>query len=392
MRAFLVVCGTFAGLCCVEVGLRIYGFRYSTYFQLDNIRGWAHQPGDSAWYTDEGQAFVTINSHGFRDRERRIPNENRSYRIAILGDSFVEARQVELEDTFCAIAEKKLNQRVAGDARRIEVLNFGVLGYSTAQELLTFRDSVVAYRPDIVILAICIGNDLKENVRKMDRESWRRPYFELQGDQLVLDSSFRNSQQFQLRQTRFVQSWYTLRSHLRIAQLVSKVRNTWFTRKLADHEPRDFSYLLRRNLDKVLQKPQNDDWEDAWLLTQAIIQQTKSETREMGAQFGVIQVSMGIQVTPDVALRQEFIEKIGAHDLNYPNRRLSTLATTLGIAELDLANELKMLSAQRNEHYHGFDDLRVDGHWNIKGHQVIGELVANWIEKVFDLSRTTTCE
>jgi PGF-CTERM protein len=66
-------------------------------------------------------------------------------RIAIVGDSFAFAEQVEFKESWGHLLE-------VNSAGRFEVLNFGVPGYSIDQAYLRFRKDVLAWQPDIVIL------------------------------------------------------------------------------------------------------------------------------------------------------------------------------------------------------------------------------------------------
>jgi hypothetical protein len=75
----------------------------------------------------------------------------------------------------------------------MEVLNFGVSAYGTAQELLTLREEVWRYAPDVVVLALFTGNDLSDNSAALDTGSYLtvercRPYFRVVHDSLVLDA------------------------------------------------------------------------------------------------------------------------------------------------------------------------------------------------------------
>ena len=47
--------------------------------------------------------------------------------------------------------------------KRVEVLNFGCDGYGTAQEFILLRDRVWRYAPDVVVLAVFTGNDIRNN-------------------------------------------------------------------------------------------------------------------------------------------------------------------------------------------------------------------------------------
>src|SRR5687768_12971582 len=125
-----------------EIGLRVAGVSYERTSAPDPIRGRALIAGQQRWYGDEGGGHVRINSAGFRDEEWAIAKPANTVRIALLGDSFVEAPQVAENERFGELLQRQLTaDRVLGD-RAVQVLNFGVSGYGTAEELLTFRHVV----------------------------------------------------------------------------------------------------------------------------------------------------------------------------------------------------------------------------------------------------------
>jgi hypothetical protein len=194
IKSVLVVSmSTIVALGLSEVGLRLAGLKYngSTYTN-DPVLGWALRPGAKAWETEEGYAWSKINSHGFRDRERTLAKPSGEFRIAVLGDSLTEARQVAMNRVDRAVAENELNQNHCLGDRPVEVLNFGVPGYGTGQELLQLRSRVWTFAPDLVVLEFYAGNDIFNNNRKLNIISPDlAPYFLLRGSTLVLDDSFR---------------------------------------------------------------------------------------------------------------------------------------------------------------------------------------------------------
>jgi hypothetical protein len=122
---------------------------------------------------------------------RKPPN---TLRIAVLGDSFIEAVHVPYEQSVCAVLQQELAQHCSvAPGQQVEVLNFGMTAYSTAQELLTLREEVWRYAPDVVVLALFTGNDLSDNSAALDTGSYItaercRPYFRVVHDSLVLDA------------------------------------------------------------------------------------------------------------------------------------------------------------------------------------------------------------
>jgi lysophospholipase L1-like esterase len=66
----------------------------------------------------------------------------------------------------------------------VEVLNFGVAGYGTDQELLVFEHHARHYAPDAVILTMFLANDLTD-ISHDQMWSYPKPAFRLQGETLV---------------------------------------------------------------------------------------------------------------------------------------------------------------------------------------------------------------
>ena len=192
--AALGLLGVSVALAASEIALRAVGVRYSgSTYRADPRLGWALRPGAGAWEADEGLAWSRINRHGFRDRDREVKKAEGVYRIAVLGDSLTEARQVDMDKTFTALAEQALNERHCYDDREVEVLNFGVPGYGTGQELILLRERVSAFDHDAIILQVYSGNDIFNNHRALNpSDADMAPYFLLRGGQLELDESFRS--------------------------------------------------------------------------------------------------------------------------------------------------------------------------------------------------------
>ena len=122
-----------SGLLLAEVALRAAGYSFPEFYATDERRGFALRPGAAGWYRKEGAAYVRVNSDGLRDREHAREKPPDTFRVAVVGDSYAEALQVEQEAAFWAVMERRLQACAAQFAggRRVEVINFGVSGYGT---------------------------------------------------------------------------------------------------------------------------------------------------------------------------------------------------------------------------------------------------------------------
>src|SRR4029078_3437886 len=127
---------TLLGLGLVDVYLHMNGFSYPSLYVVDETTGHVLRPGAEGWFREEGEAFIRINTDGWRDRPHSKQKPAGTMRIAILGDSYAEALQVPQESKFWSVLERELNACKAFGDVGIEVINFGVSGYGTAQELL----------------------------------------------------------------------------------------------------------------------------------------------------------------------------------------------------------------------------------------------------------------
>lgn len=97
------------------------------------------------------------NSLGFRDREHSVLKPEGVFRILVLGDSITQGLGVRDDaEVFTAVLERELE----ASPGRFEVLNFGVSGYNTQQEVETLRQKGLVYAPDLVVLAYC-SNDTR---------------------------------------------------------------------------------------------------------------------------------------------------------------------------------------------------------------------------------------
>ena len=110
-------------------------------------------PGFKASATSDFEEYLgSGNRLGYRDRDHAEAKSPGMLRVVVLGDSIAAGYRIErFEDTFPGI----LGRRLHGAGLPVEVLNFGVTGYNTEQEVETLRARALAFAPDIVLVAYC---------------------------------------------------------------------------------------------------------------------------------------------------------------------------------------------------------------------------------------------
>lgn len=123
-----------------------------------------YQPKSQATFRHPGGAtsLVTINAQGWNSTRPhyaidKIPGRTR---IAVIGDSYVHAAQVNVHEAFPEVLESNL----IAEGLPVEVFRFGMDGAPLSQYLHMFRREVLAYKPDIVVVQL-IHNDFDESYR-----------------------------------------------------------------------------------------------------------------------------------------------------------------------------------------------------------------------------------
>ena len=341
-NAALAVCATLVCVALCEVGLRLAGVSFPVFDDFDATRGMALRPGKEGWYRMEGAGYLKINSLGYRDAEHELPKPANTFRVAVLGDSFVEARQVAIQDTFWSHLGRNLGTCPVLAGRQIEMLNFGIGGYATTEALLTLRKDALRFSPDIVLLGFFAGNDVHDNSRELSAAAaWRsrRPVHSIEQGQLVLDASYRPSVSRRLL--------YEGVHHLRLLEVVNEVRRIWTVRQIRQSAGRDQKSIELGTASKIYAPPADAVWRDAWNVTEGLLARMNAEVVSHGARLVVTTVTMAEQVHPDAGVRRGLESRPGIEDMLYPDRRISEFARTHGFAVVALAERMRRCSSCR---------------------------------------------
>ncbi|NQT94536.1 MAG: hypothetical protein HQ559_17405 [Lentisphaerae bacterium] len=367
----------------VELLLRLFYYPEPTlppyhFRPPDPVLGWRLQENSEYIYqTWEFRVTVDYNSHGWRDAERSYSPAGDTFRILVLGDSYMEAYSVDREDSF----HSQLEKIATSSGYDVEVLNLGVGGYGTLQEYLAFVTEGVKYRPDLVLLGFYFGNDLAENCSELALQNepwraWNRPY-------LVSD----RSEAWRVSGVDFAEA--VLRYDTAREMAAHQVSPWWqrtvlyqrhkFGVTFFDKAKRRFS-RVRRSLGSLLgvppgrktkKRPCSDYpvYEEAWDITERILARFAETVAESNAEFLVFTVpkekgKQRLLLTLDREKRIKCSDEEPVRNLEEILRRQNVPLVDLGPVFADTyasgSGPLMRLS---------------DGHWNGKAHSIAAETV-----------------
>jgi len=161
-RAGLLVLGLVVAFVVLEIVLRARGVVVRDgypdgLFVTDGAGGYRIAPGfEGRHVTDHYAVTIRTNAAGLRDDPLR-PRAPGTRRVLALGDSFGFGHGVEAAQAYPA----RLEERLPGT----EVVNAAVPGYGTLDALALLEAEVDRLAPDMVLLAVYVGNDFRDNAR-----------------------------------------------------------------------------------------------------------------------------------------------------------------------------------------------------------------------------------
>jgi hypothetical protein len=179
-NTLLVVGSLVASVLLAEGLIRVF-YPQKLFFsvsQWDPHVGFSNTPGLEGYSrTSEFVMRISINSRGLRDREIDYLKPRDVFRIGLFGDSFTFGEGVQNNESYPKVVEQLLNsQNRNGEAKPIEVINFGIGKTGTSHQLAFYQKEGVKYQLDLVIVGFFAGNDFSDN--------WSGVFY-LKGDSLV---------------------------------------------------------------------------------------------------------------------------------------------------------------------------------------------------------------
>jgi hypothetical protein len=315
-----------------------------------------HRPNHSFRYTVPSEAItqaIQFNEHGMRDsRAISLAKSPSTLRIAVLGDSFVEALQVAEQEGVCSRLEWQFREQLGAP---VEVLNFGCSGFSSITEYCLLSNCVTRFAPDMVV---CLHHfsDMTED--------WLLPPQPWHEDGLSV--------------------WKPLLLRSQLYRVAAGVAD-----RCRRHRAPPAHASLQTSFDAVLHDPYTADDLQAWNHSLDYVGKMATWCHERDMPFLLVMIPIGTQVEP---VSPEFAEQMGFRYLangkrlenaNY-QRQVSNYCRTLRIDCLDL------LDAFRTENPAGRPCFYLprDQHWTAAGHDLAARQIMSYIVQQWSANRS----
>jgi len=297
---------------------------------------------------------VLINSLGMRDREHSIKKKDGTFRILLLGDSFMEALQVPFDESFPKLLEDRLRE---SGSQNVEVINVAVSGWGTEDELAYLVRYGKRLEPDLVLVAMTLHNDVSDNLREQ--------FYTLNDSRLLPKP---------IQQTPTVEYWSIrlkgfVASHFHIFQLWRKY---WYRAAI-----QTTGLQLNNHVKNLLFGGDASGMARGWQLTFQEMAAIQGEGKAIGAKTAVMLIPLALQLSSEqfvseatnrAGSRQEVIGRGWE-----PQTRMIKFGKTQGIEIVDLLPAFAEWKTKHNASLY----LEQDGHWNAAGHKLAASHVAS---------------
>lgn len=372
-------------------GINIFaGSKYPTnhhrdFCEYDSILGWKHKANiESMFSTSEFSTRLRFNSRGIRGPEYSYDKGKDEFRILILGDSFAEGYAVNFNELFSEVIKDRLENR----GIRCGVINAGVGGYSTDQELLFFQNEMKKYKPDLTVLMFCANDVWYNNQGKY----WRgyKPYFVIDDGKLLLKNvpvpvpdNIQNVKDAKRHKTESIlmrsRKWLSRHSYL-YRFIVERIKNVGWLYEAAIKlnlvgSPK--GGVLISDEFRVFEKRYDNAVSRAWAVTEALIAELSKETASINSKLLVFYIpsSANIYVKKWEDTKKKYNISTEFWSADRVGIELGIICKKNNIDLIDPTEPLRIKSNELKKDNKGLYYVK-DGHWNVNGNKFVGELLA----------------
>ena len=337
--ALLALASVFVGLLFGELAVKllapqVFPVHPPGIYVADPSVGYVLTPGfRGELRRSEFRDTIRIGEFGFRGADPR-PLSEPSLRVLVLGDSQAFGFGVADDETMSVQLERLLQARYVGTD--VQVMNGGVPGYGTADQLAMLRSRGPILEPDVVVVQFLSINDLIENLTPA--HTWAR----IKDGMLSAREGAVSTRMSFLRRA---EMWIKRHSHL--ASLVSNSAGYW---------------AVRLGLVGQQGAMWGEDFseEQADLGTDLLVE-IAATADSLGAH------TLFLYTTGQASVIQEQYDVLPSRDV------VVAASERAGVPWIDMTAGMRGRSDRASLFYPG------DGHWTAEGHRVVAEIVADEI-------------
>lgn len=292
----------------------------------------------------EVQAHYRFNNAGWNsihDYTNSKPGD--TLRVAVIGDSFVEALQVDVDESYPILLERALQARLpCATFNQAEVYGFGFSGAPLSQYLSIMRYVAREYHPDVYIINIYPVNDFDQSLTDYAPDAYR--YF----------LTYRRNDQGGFEEV--LAAPVAPSTFRRLAMNSALVRYVYGNLQINTHLAR----LVRS------EAPLSASEDELTALGSQLFGEYQRITQEEGSPLLLVLDADRAAIYGDTAPSQ---------DIALCSRITAQVSQQLGIDLIDLTDTF---TQDFREHGKRFESS-VDPHWNERGHALASQVVFDWV-------------
>lgn len=361
----------------------LFGARIS-WSRPDAFIGWRFVPSRSFEIQEENPRRIrwSTNRFGWKDKEWAIKKPAKTYRVAVLGDSYVESLDMEPEKNFLQIAQNRLNAVLAPKGFQTEWMNFGRSGFTQTEELFVLKKDIAPFEPDLLVVFFFATNDIEDISPLTTTDPIRPYYFETKKGGLRFDRNFSKTRSFKIK------SWISpIKNHSALVSLLTQ-RYSLLMRyqdlsKLRRKANRRTASPVKSYLSLCTRDP-DMRYRKNYRMNKRLIHEMAKFAKRRGMEMLLVNVDLP-SYQPEIEKSFETLDP--SFNPLFFEKDLADFAGDLGIGFVGLQSVFRKEFLKNGRPLHwNYWGLKVktphweygahDGHWNEEGHQVVGKTLA----------------
>lgn len=361
LRLALAVIGVLCTLGLAEVTLRVVARRQPRHTARPPF---AQICPPCSYLFELNPAREGISKQALRDREFTPEPPPGVFRIMVLGDSLPFGYSVSTEATFPKVLERELGQR----GYKVEIMNTGVPGYSTYNELAFYLDRGRAFHPNLVLLSFCMNDVVDPTIHWSQLVDDVRKLSQFVPKEAIPNLEYHRTHSVPLAEKMYRERYgtpYRLLHQLELYKLYDVAFPSIPATSVTAGGKRYPAYLVH---DDPLSMEVLTDYESTeWKWLRGLFDQLAAAVRADHATFAMLTNPLAYQLDPAYPLHPE------EQFLRYCRERGIPCADALPALRARAEGELYLGKARGGVH-----DV---WHYNSHGHAAVGKALADFLEK-----------